>query len=312
MVNIVREYLEHDERPAYLKPPSRDKNTPMKRKADEGGTNIPGWPEQESKDSLGGLKIREKLAYEQPSYIRDAPENCLVITVKASQITRSDKYHIGLSLQFPRMVAIRDDKPQCDALTCTQVYEKFRERNGYMQARHAKRTPTREKATRNIRRATLNPIWKPIDASAIPKRNDLFGGKEFQVIVDGGKEPGWKQEVEAKILAHGGKPVFAAVHGKTFAIVSDKYHRLVASRMTIPGFPIDVITSRWIDDCIEKNHIVAFKPVHLLYQSPTTKATMRKLCDKFGDSYTEAVTVDSLRDASPVSPHEQFPARLTR
>ncbi|TPX39070.1 hypothetical protein SeLEV6574_g07435, partial [Synchytrium endobioticum] len=57
------EYLEHDERPTYLKPPSRDKNTPMKRKADEGGTNIPGWPEQESKDSLGGLKIREKLAY---------------------------------------------------------------------------------------------------------------------------------------------------------------------------------------------------------------------------------------------------------
>ncbi|TPX53478.1 hypothetical protein SeMB42_g00734 [Synchytrium endobioticum] len=30
-------HLEHDERPAYLKPPSKDKNTPMKRKADEGG-----------------------------------------------------------------------------------------------------------------------------------------------------------------------------------------------------------------------------------------------------------------------------------
>ncbi|TPX40203.1 hypothetical protein SeMB42_g06093, partial [Synchytrium endobioticum] len=30
-------YLEHDERPTYLKPPSNDKNTPMKRKADEGG-----------------------------------------------------------------------------------------------------------------------------------------------------------------------------------------------------------------------------------------------------------------------------------
>ncbi|TPX49780.1 hypothetical protein SeMB42_g02475 [Synchytrium endobioticum] len=37
MVNIVRGYLEHDERPTYLKPPSKDKNTPMKRKADEGG-----------------------------------------------------------------------------------------------------------------------------------------------------------------------------------------------------------------------------------------------------------------------------------
>ncbi|TPX33045.1 hypothetical protein SeMB42_g07541 [Synchytrium endobioticum] len=59
MANIVRGYLEHDERPAYLKPPSKDKNTPMKRKADEGGTL--GWPEQESKDSLGGVKSREKV-----------------------------------------------------------------------------------------------------------------------------------------------------------------------------------------------------------------------------------------------------------
>ncbi|TPX48448.1 hypothetical protein SeLEV6574_g02016 [Synchytrium endobioticum] len=42
MVNIVRGYLEHDERPAYLKPPSKDKNTPMKRKADEGGTSRAG------------------------------------------------------------------------------------------------------------------------------------------------------------------------------------------------------------------------------------------------------------------------------
>ncbi|TPX41151.1 hypothetical protein SeLEV6574_g06229 [Synchytrium endobioticum] len=36
-VMFTRGYLEHDERPTYLKPPSRDKNTPMKRKADEGG-----------------------------------------------------------------------------------------------------------------------------------------------------------------------------------------------------------------------------------------------------------------------------------
>ncbi|TPX51455.1 hypothetical protein SeLEV6574_g00238 [Synchytrium endobioticum] len=35
-------YLIHDERPAYLKPPSKDKNTPMKRKADEDGTSRAG------------------------------------------------------------------------------------------------------------------------------------------------------------------------------------------------------------------------------------------------------------------------------
>ncbi|TPX30985.1 hypothetical protein SeMB42_g07829, partial [Synchytrium endobioticum] len=41
MVNIVRGCLEHDERPAYLKLPSKYKNTPMKRKADEGDIKLP-------------------------------------------------------------------------------------------------------------------------------------------------------------------------------------------------------------------------------------------------------------------------------
>ncbi|TPX42176.1 hypothetical protein SeLEV6574_g05718 [Synchytrium endobioticum] len=41
-VMFTRGYLEHDERPTYLKPPSKDKNAPMKRKADEGGTSRGG------------------------------------------------------------------------------------------------------------------------------------------------------------------------------------------------------------------------------------------------------------------------------
>ncbi|TPX45446.1 hypothetical protein SeMB42_g04006 [Synchytrium endobioticum] len=52
----------HDERLAYLKPPSKNKNTPVKRKADEGGY-IPGWAEQEWKDSLGGVKNRETMTF---------------------------------------------------------------------------------------------------------------------------------------------------------------------------------------------------------------------------------------------------------
>ncbi|TPX45719.1 hypothetical protein SeLEV6574_g03716 [Synchytrium endobioticum] len=42
MFNIVRGYLEHDERPAYLKPPSKDKNTASKRKE---APNPPGSEE---------------------------------------------------------------------------------------------------------------------------------------------------------------------------------------------------------------------------------------------------------------------------
>ncbi|TPX44457.1 hypothetical protein SeLEV6574_g04498 [Synchytrium endobioticum] len=41
-VMFIRGYLEHDERPTYLKPPSKNKNTPMKWNADEGGTSRGG------------------------------------------------------------------------------------------------------------------------------------------------------------------------------------------------------------------------------------------------------------------------------
>ncbi|TPX48461.1 hypothetical protein SeLEV6574_g02021 [Synchytrium endobioticum] len=46
MVNIVRGYLEQDGRPNYLKPPSKNKNTLMKRTADEGAGG--GWRVEES------------------------------------------------------------------------------------------------------------------------------------------------------------------------------------------------------------------------------------------------------------------------
>ncbi|TPX43896.1 hypothetical protein SeLEV6574_g04824 [Synchytrium endobioticum] len=40
-IQMKKGCLEHDERPAYLKLPSKYKNTPMKRKADEGDIKLP-------------------------------------------------------------------------------------------------------------------------------------------------------------------------------------------------------------------------------------------------------------------------------
>ncbi|TPX30234.1 hypothetical protein SeMB42_g07950, partial [Synchytrium endobioticum] len=61
MVNIVRGYLEHDERPTYLKPPSKDKNAPMKRKADEGGAMRQCWQLIRHKVSVPCLsKLQQK------------------------------------------------------------------------------------------------------------------------------------------------------------------------------------------------------------------------------------------------------------
>ncbi|TPX42230.1 hypothetical protein SeLEV6574_g05698 [Synchytrium endobioticum] len=60
-VMFIRGYLEHDERPTYLKPASKDKSAPMKRKADEGGTSR-GGPSK-SRKTIGGVKTRKKVAY---------------------------------------------------------------------------------------------------------------------------------------------------------------------------------------------------------------------------------------------------------
>ena len=73
MVNIVRGFLQTDDRPAYLKP-SSSKSTPMKRQADEGGgsSSTGSGPSKSRKtftsgagtssggSTIGGLKTREK------------------------------------------------------------------------------------------------------------------------------------------------------------------------------------------------------------------------------------------------------------
>ncbi|XP_015178038.1 PREDICTED: DNA ligase 4-like [Polistes dominula] len=48
------------------------------------------------------------------------PEHSLILTLRATEITKSDDYSIGYTLRFPRIIKIREDKPWYSACTITE------------------------------------------------------------------------------------------------------------------------------------------------------------------------------------------------
>lgn len=54
-----------------------------------------------------------------PVWIR--PEDSIIVTIRATEMTQSNDYPTGYSLRFPRVMNVRTDKPWYNACTETEL-----------------------------------------------------------------------------------------------------------------------------------------------------------------------------------------------
>ena len=59
---------------------------------------------------------------EKPDVIID-PKDSLIVQVKASEITNSEKYKCQCTMRFPRVERVRDDKSWYDCMTFEELEE---------------------------------------------------------------------------------------------------------------------------------------------------------------------------------------------
>lgn len=57
----------------------------------------------------------------------------------------------------------------------------------------------------------------------------------------------------------------------------------------------DIVKIDWLLRCIDERQLLPFRRTDMFHSTPKTESFMRKFYDKYGDSYTEDLTVDSLR-----------------
>ncbi|THD19601.1 DNA ligase [Fasciola hepatica] len=91
----------------------------------------PHWRPYDRKHPNTGLTEWLRVTTERPD-VWIAPQHSITFQVHASEITSSSSYAAGMTLRFPRITAVREDKPWQDCLTISELSQLNKETEGKM------------------------------------------------------------------------------------------------------------------------------------------------------------------------------------
>ncbi|XP_065897200.1 DNA ligase 4-like isoform X2 [Dysidea avara] len=224
------------------------------------------------------------------------PRNSKIVQIKAAEIVSSDKYKVGMTLRFPRLEKVRDDKEWYDCMTITELEELRAIASGRLTYQHADgedgapSAKKRKVATRIERLKGVAAQFKQVDASKLEQVSGMFKGKEFCVI---NGPPGFnKAAIETKIIEHGGTVVQNPGPETHMVLV---YKLVVRADNIIKVELYDVVKTSWLQECLDSSHCVPLLPHHMWFTSAKTKSHFAQLYDRHGDSYFEDCTEESLK-----------------
>ncbi|KAJ3104667.1 DNA ligase (ATP) [Phlyctochytrium bullatum] len=207
------------------------------------------------------------------------PDYSRVVCIKAAEIVKSDQYGVGFTLRFPRFVRIRHDKSVSEAMSTTDLQSYIVRNKGRMQSRRLELDDNR--VTKKARHVTSKAIKASVPleyraaVAGVERESDVLEGVEVCVI------PGSVPGPDGACL----KPTLEALTV-----------RLGVARVANQFGKYDVVKSRWLYDCAKYHRKVPLQPRHILHATEDTKSTLTRTNDKFGDSYTEKVTTETLKE----------------
>eukprot|EP00727_Mastigamoeba_balamuthi_P008071 m51a1_g3885 putative dna ligase 4 (896) ;mRNA; r:52842-56103 len=256
----------------------------------------------------GCLQLAEGLKERPDVWIE--PQRSRVVRVKAAQLVPSDRYRAGVTLRFPRVVGIRTDRSWDDCMTLPELFqlmERFRGRYAKRQlgdvggdgeaaaarpGRRARKDPTAVAVRRAA--AAVAPIFRAADTSGVVVEEDTFGGRELCVLngtADGSQS---KQDLELLVARHGGKVVQCPTQD-TFCAVAGR-ETVKVKNLMMQG-RTDVVDPSWVLACVAERKFVPLRPKYMVHTTEDTKEKFLLEIDRFGDSFCEDATAETLREA---------------
>ncbi|KAL8693111.1 MAG: hypothetical protein Q9218_001997 [Villophora microphyllina] len=251
------------------------------------------------------------LQYERPDvWIR--PDESIVVSVKAAQITPTDSFRTGHTLRFPRFKSIRNDRDWKTALSLSGFQELRSNAEGEKDKKQMQIDDRRKKRQKMSRKKPLtvagsNPTLKTPYGGPVAS---VFDGQSFYIITESLKpEKKSKEELEQIVKTNGGK-VFQQRNASMKTIcIGDRRTVKVAALIKINE--VDIIRPSWIFDCIKQaesegenpKFLLPLEPGHLFSTFDNSKEVPGENVDPYHDSFARDVSIDELRgifDAMPV------------
>ncbi|XP_067047572.1 DNA ligase 4-like [Acropora muricata] len=226
------------------------------------------------------------------------PTKSKIVQVKAAEIIASDKFKTGVTLRFPRVEAIRKDKMWYECLSSTELEKLKSMAEGKLTYQHTNAEHSHEPARkrrkgviRNERVTSVAEHFKPADLSSVEQVSQLFEGKEFCIVTGPASHP--KAKLEKKVAENGGSCT-QNPSAETYCVIAERINVRVKNIISQKKF--DVVQASWLIQCLEKRQLNPWQPSDMLYSSPATADKFAEEYDRYGDSFTQDATVESLEE----------------
>ncbi|KAL8842164.1 MAG: hypothetical protein Q9176_002857 [Flavoplaca citrina] len=251
-----------------------------------------------------------QLQYERPDvWIR--PDESVVISVKASQVTPTDSFRTGHTLRFPRFKSIRKDR-QWDTALSLSGFQALKS-NAELETDKKKMQvdESRKKRQKTSRKRPLTiaggnvMLQTPFGGPA----TSVFRGQNIYIMTDCVKpEKRTKEELEQMVKANGGKICQQRNTSIDTICIGDRRMVQVASAIKTGG--VDIIRPSWIFDCIKQAEVEKEKPTFLLPLEPQhlfatfdgSEQIVHTNVDEYNDSFARDVALDELRNICATMP----------
>lgn len=234
------------------------------------------------KQNLPGNVVLSTACREKPVVVID-PEQSVVLELRGAELMGTNFFALPLTLRFPRVVRVRDDKGPSD---CTKFSELQSMTN--MNKRGVAKVDTVTVSPKKRPRLVTSSSLVKVKPETIVIKSTKLRDKEYCVL--SGSEDIAKEEAERFIKEHSGTSVSTPIQG---CIVMCGRQSISVQNVIKLGQHL-VIDIAWIKLCSGN---VNPCPPHLVLHCPShLKEEVFGPFDEFGDSFTVPVTPEELKD----------------
>ncbi|KAJ2948083.1 hypothetical protein O0L34_g9881 [Tuta absoluta] len=224
------------------------------------------------------------------------PEHSVVLQVRASELISCKDFGTDYTLRFPRVVKIRDDKPVHDAMTlnhfnqlCSEKLPVVKLSNKRVNVEQVDAVQIKTRRKREAKVVKVADQFRTKPSGEVEVKSQALSGRKLHVL--SGDEECTKQELVAVVEAHGGKHV-ENIGSDTWCCVVGKIN--FRARNLIQAQELDILPSSWLKT-LPPDAPAALRPLDMLSIKKDTRLKFSRDFDKYGDSYTEEIDVETLK-----------------
>ncbi|KAF2773948.1 ATP-dependent DNA ligase [Teratosphaeria nubilosa] len=248
---------------------------------------------------LGGWAPNK--AFEKPD-VWIKPEDSVVVSVKAAQVTETTQFSFPKTLRFPRFQKLRTDKDWKSALSTdefkhleTRAKDEKEEKQFKIDDARRKRNSKRRK-----REMVIQGQEQHVTTPYAGPATKVFEGLSFLIMTEAQRPlEKTKAEIEQLVKANGGT-VVASAKDPNAIIIADR--RLVPVASLEKKGERNIVRPCWLYDCVQQSELdigrpsmlLPFDPRHMYFTTAEDHGKYDNNVDEYGDSYVRDVTADDL------------------